>query len=145
MKATRVRTLRGTVTLAAGGSGKRQLIVEDGLINRGYKIERIYVWSPTNLTAWKGILTTRIHVGFNPDAADNNQIGWFNKETGTIQDNILDPDHVAVKDLFINLLVTGGGAGDTMNYMIVMQQYDLSDEEAIIQISKEDNQASSPA
>ena len=145
MKATRVRSLRGTVTLQAGGQGKRQLIVDDGLINTGYKIDKIYVWSPSNLSAWKGILSTRVQVGFNPDAGDNNQIGWFNKETGALQDNVLDPDHIAVRDLYINLEVTGGGAGDTMNYMIVMQQYSLSDEEAIIQISKEDNQASSPA
>ena len=36
MKRTRTRTLRGVIDIASGTTGKAQVVVDDGLINRGW-------------------------------------------------------------------------------------------------------------
>lgn len=151
MKSTRVRSLRGSIEISALGQGRRQLIVDDGLINVGYKILSWTIWPSTNFNAdrWGAILSTKPEVfPINMSATNNNQIGWnyaFDLNDASPPVSILDPDHIAVRDLYIAMDVGGAAAGEEMNYLIVMQQYDLSDDEAIIQISKEENQASSPA
>jgi len=151
MKQTRLRTLRGAIELSALGQGRRQLIVDDGLINVGYKILSWTIWPSTNFNAdrWAAILSTKPEVfPVNMSATNSNQIGWnytFDLNDASPPVSILDPDHIAVRDLYITMDVGGSGPNEEMNYLIVMQQYDLTDDEAIIQISKEENQASSPA
>lgn len=150
MKATRLRSLRGSIELSALGQGRRQLIVDDGLINVGYRIVSWTLFPSTNfgLNRWDAILSTKPMVfPVDMSATNNNQIGWnyamdLNDASPPI--SILDPDHVAVRDLFITVEAGGAALGEELNYLILMQQYDLTDDEAIIQISKEENQASSP-
>jgi hypothetical protein len=151
VKQTRLRSLRGSVEINNFGQGRRQLIVDDGLINVGYKILSWTIWPTVNFSAdrWGAILSTKPEVfPLKMSATNNNQIGWnyaFDLNDASPPVSILDPDHIAVRDLYITMDVGGAGAGEEMNYLIVMQQYDLTDDEAIIQISKEENQASSPA
>ena len=124
--------------------GKKQLIIEDGLINRGYRVKYLEVWP--NLvgsggTDYQSILTMDV-LASPPlmSAADNRQIAWAFSEgsaTGCVYRSIIDPDHVAVRDLYLQ---TQGDNG-VYNYLITIEMMELTDDEAIVQIIKEESQS----
>ena len=141
VKRTRTRTLRGQI-LPASGVGKKQIIVDDGLINRGYKVTGFFVWSSTGGDSFLASLS------FNPvllasrlDAADNSQFGWAWKSGAAAapQEYIIDPDHVAVRDLHVTIM--DAGADVLFNYLVVIEEYQLNDDEAIMNIIKEGAQS----
>jgi len=142
MKLGRLRTIRGTIEVV-GGVGKTNLVVADGLINVGLKVQRFHLW-PDNIGALSfiGILALdALPGGVLMDAGDNRQIGWtFGKNTSIIspQRTILDPDHIVNRDLFLRMEGTTDG---TYNYMIECQVVGLTDDEAIITIIKETSQS----
>ena len=144
MKRTRTRTLRGQLTVTAGGTAKQQLIVDDGLINRGYKIVNWYLWenggSPTQFCATLSMQP--VIAGNDMDASDNTQIGWIWQSNitqgGGIKETILDPDHIIVRDLFVTIM---NANNDDYNFMIVVEEYDITNDEAIINIIKEGSQS----
>jgi len=73
-------------------------------------------------------------------ASDNRQIAWAFQESagsGPVYRSIIDPDHVAVRDLFIQ---TQGDNG-VYNYLITIEMVELTDDEAIVQIIKEESQS----
>ena len=141
MKATRTRTLRGQLEVTAGGTAKAQLIVDDGLLNRGYKVTGFYVWensgSPTQFNA---VLSMSPSLAADDmDASNNNQIAWaWQATSGGWKEYILDPDHVIVRDLFVTVK---DASNDFYNYMIVVEEYSITDDEAIINIIKEGSQS----
>ena len=141
MKATRTRTLRGQLEVTAGGTAKAQLIVDDGLLNRGYKVTGFFVWensgSPTQFNA---VLSMSPSLAADDmDASNNNQIAWaWQATSGGWKEYILDPDHVIVRDLFVTVK---DASNDFYNYMIVVEEYAITDDEAIINIIKEGSQA----
>jgi len=145
MKVSGKMTLRGQLSITAGSTAKDQLIVDDGRINTGYRIIDFYVWldAPrTTSTTWNAQLSmSPIILGDNMDASNNAEIAWVWEARGTPgswKEYILDPDHIIVRDLFITLQ---GANQDIYNYMIVMEQYTISDDEAIVHIIKEGNQS----
>lgn len=146
MKPTRIRSLRGSIQVT-GGAIKHQLILDDGRINHGLKILSFEMWSKT-ATNLQGIdvmlcLAKLPSAQQKMNASDNRQIAWFcggfdNYIMTTPMRSIIDPDHVVNRDLFIF-----GDASDALwNYLIVAEEYDLSDDEAIVQIIKETSQTS---
>jgi hypothetical protein len=145
MKATRTRTLRGVIDIASGTSGKAQLIVDDGIINRGYKVTGFFVWSNIGDTAFNANLAFASQTigGSKMDAGDNSQFAWawLAGGTGVNAPNqfIIDPDHIAVRDMFIT--IEDAGSAVPFNYMIVVEEYAMTDDEAIINIIKEGSQS----
>ena len=140
MKATRTRTLRGTIT-TTGTSAKDQLIVDDGLINRGYKVTGFFVWPALGGSSFIGTLSMNPKTAGNGmQAGDNSEIGWAWTD-GNLNNyqRILDPDHIIVRDLYVTL--ESVSTGEDFNYMIVLEEYSITDEEAIINIIKEGSQS----
>lgn len=144
MTAGRTRTLRGQLTVIAGGTAKQQLIVDDGLLNRGYKVVEWYIWenggSPTQFAA--ALSMQPVLAANDMDASNNTQIGWIWQSNitqgGGIKESILDPNHVIVRDLYVTIM---NAANDDYNFMIVVEEMAISDDEAIINIIKEGSQA----
>jgi len=141
MRATRVRTLRGQLQVTAGGTAKAQLILDDGRINLGYKVIEFYVWensgSPTQFNAVLSMLPSL--AADDMDASIGSQIAWaWQGTSGGFKEYILDPDHVIVRDLFVTVK---DASNDFYNYMVVVEEYSITDDEAIINIIKEGSQS----
>jgi len=143
MKMNRVRTLRGRIDIASGTTGKDQLIVDDGLLNRGYRVTGFFVWGASG-----GDTSFQATLSMNPkvldgemDSGDNSQIAWtfLGGGAGASIDRIIDPDHVIVRDLYITVERAGGAEG--FNYMVVVEEYAITNDEAIINIIKEGSQS----
>ena len=134
---SRVRTLRGFL----GGNEIRRLVVDDGRLNHGYIVKEFHVWS----TSLSGQRNAEFVLSLNentPDAwrADiTGQIGW----AGMIVDlsgveslqsfSLIDPDHVVLRDLYVKSVNTDGG-----NYMVVLETIDLTENETLLTLIKED-------
>jgi len=140
VKRTRTRTLRGQL-LPSAGDAKTQIIVDDGLINRGYRVTGFFVWSKT------GVETFTSALSFNPvtaasfmDAADNSQFAWsWKSNAGAPQEAFIDPDHVAVRDMHVTIM--GASADNLFNYVVVVEEYAITNDEAILNIIKEGAQS----
>ena len=153
MKARGLRSMRGQFQVL-GGAGRQQLLVEDGLINIGYRIVAFDVW-PANMDGatnynYNSILTMQtLGAPVEMDASDNRQIGWSFAQnpavaigpgtvgTGPMYQTFVDPDHVVVRDLFIQT----SGTDSLYNYLVILEKFDLTDDEAIINIIKETSQS----
>ena len=143
MKRTRTRTLRGVIDITAGTTGKAQIIVDDGNINKGYKVSGFFVWNAAGTTSFIAYLSFAPQVtgGTLMDAGDNSQFGWtwLGSGAGSSLERIIDPDHIAVRDMFVTIENAGGA--ERFNYMVVVDEYDINNDEAIINIIKEGSQS----
>jgi len=90
------------------------------------------------------------------DAGDNTQLGWsFYSQSASIPapnpqvpsvapsysgffNQLIDPDHIINRDLFISLR---NSTDSTYNYMVVCEFMELTDDEAIVTIIKENSQS----
>jgi len=139
MKTTRVRTLRGQIT-AAAGVARKNLIVSDGLINVGLIVNKFQMWAVDPADTFIGILSYETLIaGSAMNAGDNSQFGWtVGNGSAEIHSEFLDPDHVVNRDMFLSMVSTDPGI---YNYLIECQMVLLDDNEAIISIIKETSQA----
>jgi len=139
MKSTRIRTLRGQIT-AAAGVGRKNLIVSDGLINVGLIVNKFQMWAVDPADTFIGILSYETLItGSVMNAGDNSQFGWtVGNGSAEIHSEFLDPDHVVNRDMFLSMVSTDPG---DYNYLIECQMVELDDNEAIISIIKETSQA----
>jgi len=156
----KVRTLRGQIT-PTGGKASKNLILNDQLINSGLRVTGFFVWPETAQTTdqtFNAILSYADLTDANVqmDAGDNTQIGWaFQMQTGAIApttpdvsavapassgyfNQLIDPDHIINRDLFISLR---NSTTRTYNYMVVCEFLELTDDEAIVTIIKENSQS----
>ena len=160
MKANgKVRTLRGQIT-AVGGKAEKQLILNDQLINRGLRVTGFFMWpqnvSPIQDRTCNGILSYARLGNANTlmDAGDNTQLAWSffsqNASDPSIPagssfsgffNQLIDPDHIVNRDLYVSLRLSTSA---TFNYMVVCELMDLTDDEAIITIIKENSQSIEP-
>ena len=140
MKALRVRTLRGTIESIGAGVGRKNIILADGLINYGLKITKFQVWAQDPADTFTAILSYDIQPsGTLMDAGNNSQFGWsVGNGSAEIHSSFLDPDHIINRDMFLSLVHSSLGI---YNYLIEMQVYELTDNEAIISIIKETSQS----
>lgn len=141
------RTLRGSIT--GSGNLKRTLLLDDGLINQGYRITGFFVWCGDLVDAnCKATLSSKPKVaGTAQDAAINTEIAWSTASQEMIgatgrntvsRDDIIDLDHVINRDLYVT--ITASSEDVTWNYLIVMEARKLSDDEAILAIIREEAQ-----
>jgi len=153
----RIRTLRGTLSFPAraGGTpantGRRNLILDDGRINIGYRVIDFRIWNGM-MTGGNDAFACQAHLAMGlditsafPRADDNREIAWaaYNTSSGNIISDfrLVDPDHIIVRDLNIVMpYVDNQVADSTVNYYILMEEYDITDQEAIISIIKEESQ-----
>ena len=152
----RVRTLRGTVDFPARGggtpanTGRRNLILDDGRINIGYRVVDFRIWN-ADLIGFDDAFSTQAHLAMGvditaalPRADDNREIGWACYNVGTSNDvsdfRLVDPDHIIVRDLNIVFPQVSNTAAASVNYYILMEEYDITDQEAIVSIIKEESQ-----
>lgn len=153
----RIRTLRGTIEFPAraGGTppntGRRNLILDDGRINIGYRVIDFRIWNGDMIGAFDAFgVQAHLAMGLDitsalPRADDNREIAWavYNTSSGNIVSDfrLVDPDHIIVRDLNIVLPAVENQLSDaTVNYYILMEEYDITDQEAIISIIKEESQ-----
>jgi len=156
----RVRTLRGTIKFPARSSGaspntgRRELILDDGRINVGYRIIEFRIWNSNMTGSAGGQFESEAHLSMGvditssrSDASDNREIAWACYATGQPNTSgvsyfdLVDPDHIVVRDLNIIFpSVTNTVADSRVNYYILMEEYDITDQEAIISIIKEESQ-----
>jgi len=147
MKYGRTRTLRGQLTVL-GGVARKNLIISDGLVNFGMKIESYQFWPATNNGAtikYTAILSLdTIPSGSDMNASDNRQFAWSFFSTGGAVGEvqtaraIIDPEHIVNRDLF---LTADNSTDGVYNYLIEGRLVELTDDEAIITIIKETSQS----
>ena len=153
----KTRTLKGTLTFPDGvdNAGKRLLVLDDGRINVGYKITDFRIWSSDMIGSVASGRSTsaQAHLALSlepvatalPKAEDNREIVWASYNGGvgyrTTYFNLVDPDHIVVRDLQIVMpQVHNNGYEASVNYYILMEEYEITDTEAIISIIKEESQ-----
>jgi len=149
MKFGKLRTLRGQVEVI-GGVARKNIIVSDGLVNYGLRINTFQTWNSilpdgTGNRSHTAILSyDTISSGSDMDAADNRQFAWSMTSVNALDGNviqprsIIDPDHIVNRDLFLTFTKSTAGI---YNYLIEAQVVELSDDEAIITIIKETSQS----
>ena len=149
MKYGRNRTLRGQVTVA-GGVARANLIVSDGLVNLGLKINKFQTWNSLlpdgsgNRFHTSILSLDTISSGSAMNAGDNRQFAWAMSSVNGADGNviqpytIIDPDHIVNRDLFLTFTNSTDGV---YNYLIEAQVVELTDDEAIITIIKETSQS----
>jgi len=140
MKRTKIRTLRGQVTVVGGGVARKNIIVSDGLINQGLIVKRFQMWAVDPTDTFIGILSYEtIITGTGMNAGDNSQFAWtVGNGSAEIHSEFLDPEHIVNRDMFLSMVSSDTG---TYNYLIECQLVHLDDHEAIISIIKETSQA----
>jgi hypothetical protein len=145
----KLRTLRGT---AVEGLTTR-LVVADGNLNHGYRVIDFVVTSRYPAGADNAAFGT-LHLDYDTDAtwqwSDNRQIAWCSSALGARQSGtagavapfkVIDPDHVVLQDLYLTCqLGSGTGEGAFVNYMVILETVELSDDEAILTLIKERSQ-----
>lgn len=152
----RVRTLRGTVTFPARAgtdpvnTGRRELILDDGRINVGYRVIDFRIWN-SDMIGFVNAFASQAHLVMSleptsalPKASDNREIAWaaYGATTaGPLNDfRLTDPDHIIVRDMNLIFPQVDNTLESTVNYYILMEEYDITDQEAIISIIKEESQ-----
>jgi hypothetical protein len=139
----RRRTLRG---IANSGVTKR-LIVDDGRLNHGYRVVRFEIF-PVDMASAAADCSGVLALDYDATtlewrADDNRQIAWSSTTMSTSyslnnKTDIIDPDHVALMDLWI--LAYTNGSDDRVNYLIELETVDLTDDQAILTLIKERSQ-----
>tara|TARA_R110001606_G_scaffold394202_1_gene564880 strand:+ start:720 stop:1178 length:459 start_codon:yes stop_codon:yes gene_type:complete len=148
MKRTgRTMTLRGRLpTDASSAFTKKQIIVDDGRSNIGYRVVQWFLFAsqPGPNTSFYGNLATGQGTQTEPDASSNIQIGWSQGGYYLPLDNssLIDPDHIINRELYIRAFNSGHAEGNDINYLVVMEEVQLSNDEAVIAMIKETAQTS---
>lgn len=133
----KVLTLRGRLD----NGEKKDLIIDDGRLNHGMKIKEFHVWGIDNDSGAEMTLCLGTeNVGSQFDASNGNQIAWASQAGAAgvpaqYNFSLIDPNHVVVQDLVLNNF--GSTAG---NYLVIMEQVTLSDDQAILALIKERQQ-----
>lgn len=134
----RRRSLRGLLT----NTNIKQLVVDDGQLTQGYVVEEFYVWvDGGGADGVYAVLGKEYDMRAGGDASDSRQIAWAGNGFGSggtpvaSSFTVIDPDHVVLRDLYIQNITN-----DNCNYLIVLRQKNLSDDESILQLIKERSQ-----
>jgi hypothetical protein len=143
MREGRILTLRGQIRDNESPVYiKRNLMLDDGRLGVGYKVKEFWCFPQTydiNTSYHATLSTDSIPVAQEINAADNRQIGWiiYNPYTN-FERGILDPEHIVQRELRIN--VKRGQDYLRFNYLIVLQEVFLTDDESIMTLIKQDAQ-----
>ena len=140
----RIHTLRGRVE-----EGElKQLIVDDGRLTHGLRVTK-FVVAPEMTASAQGVNAV---LGLDDKVTDTwdwenaNQIAWATSSMGgsnTMENpgfQLVDPNHIVIRDLYIRGTVTGS-TPQALNYYIQLEAVNVSEFEAIVQLTKEASQS----
>jgi hypothetical protein len=54
--------------------------------------------------------------------------------------SVIDPDHIVVRDLYIQGQILSSGGSGVINYLIELEAVELSDDQAVLALIKERSQ-----
>lgn len=140
----RTHTLRGRIEEGV----VKQLIVNDGRLTHGLRVTKFIV-APEMTTSSQGcnaVLGLDDKVTASWDWENGNQIAWASSAMGgsSSMENpgfqLVDPDHIVIRDLFIRATITGS-TPQALNYYIELEAVNISEFEAIVQLTKETSQS----
>ena len=143
-------TARGIVTEDNTNAGNPQKIpLFDGSFTTGYRVVEFYIWpADFNTSAQPDVIGK---LSKNDDGAtgaenfwradDGNQIAWSGAAGSTDSINapvftVIDPDNMIVEDLYIYAR-TAGDTGNAINYMVVMEKYEISDWQGALTMARD--------
>jgi len=120
---------------------KRQLILDDGRLNIGYRVLSFRCW-PQDYDegmTFQANLSTQESGTDQLDAGNSAQIAWYlGNYYLNIVPGVIDPEHVVTTNMFLRIKQNVDYQG--INYLIEMEEVFLTDDEAIITIIKNDGQ-----
>lgn len=135
----KTHTLRGRIPAQTS----RRLIVDDGRFTNGMVVKEFYVFAKSIASGEdpECFISKQPSTVNSFDASDNNQIGWAQQTTSStsrvMNSSILDPDHVITQDLYIRNIADTEDA----NYLIVLEEITLTEDQAVLQLIKEVSQS----
>ena len=135
------RTLRGKFTEGT----QQRLVVDDGNLNHGYKVVRFVVAGDGFISAGTDAMATLSIDQDSPkdwDWGDNRQIGWASTVTSDVAGlaapfSLVDPDHIVLRDLFIQGQSGSAGGTGIINYLVELEPMTISNDQAVITLIKE--------
>ena len=145
-------TARGVVTESETEAGEMQRIsLFDGSFKTAYRIKEFYVWGASYGSSTQPDCIGKLSK--NDDgvtasanfmrADDDNQIGWAwfdaSDDTGGgfgAPSYLVDPDNLVVEDLFVYIRSRSGTTA-TMNYMVVMEKYEITDWQGALAMARD--------
>lgn len=134
----KTHTLRGLLK----GNEVRRVIIDDGRLTHAMRVVEFTVF-PKSVGSGNDIQVT---LGLNRDftipfdASNNGQIGWaswWNDGNAKHDWTYVDPNHLVIRDLFIS---NTSAAAAEANYVIKLEAMEISDDESILQLIKENQQ-----
>jgi hypothetical protein len=134
----KVHTLRGRLA----GNEIRRLVIDDGRLTHAMRVVSMEVF-PVSVGSGNDIqITLSLNRDFSVvfDAANNGQIGWgswWSDASAKHDWSYIDPNHLVVRELYIS---NSSAAGAQANYVIKLEAMDISDDESILQLIKENQQ-----
>lgn len=132
-----VRTIRGVTA----GASSTLVSLDNMNVTKNFRIKRWYCWT-TNGGASGGnaasLSTLRVSGAAGGTVSDNQIFGWgFTGVSFTdgfwCSPQLLDPNHIIVEDMFVNNL----SGSNEISWMIELEVFPTSEDEAIIYMLKE--------
>ena len=148
------RCLRGQMSVTTyeeGSFGSRRLIIDDGNFNDGWKVVKFIVaGNGASGAEINGRLCTEdlanIDAGgstaFSWNWGDSREIAWAStratsEATWGGWEGAIDPDHVVIKDLFIDVNTS---ISVPINYLVILERVQLTDNQAVLTLIRERSQ-----
>lgn len=135
----RTYTLRGTML---GSESSRQLVVDDGRYRHGFVISSFRVWGGPSVTSANvsAVLSRSSEAVTTMNASNSPIFAWaatINDTTNGFSEwHILDPEHVVNEELHLHNV-----DGTVFNYLIVMHDLTMTDDQGVLQLVKNQSQA----
>ena len=146
-------TARGVVSEDDTANGNPQKIpLFDGRFDTAYRVVAFKIWG----TDWSGTNNpdcigklSKNDVGSAGAATfmradDNNQIAWATTSgdsdagvRGGFAESIIDPDNMVVEDLYVYARSTNSVTSDPINYLVIMEKYDISDWQGALTMARD--------
>lgn len=142
-------TTRGRLTETESEEGPARINLFDGSFKTAYRVIEFYIWpssvSSTQTSDLVGKLATSD--GLNDQAAlffnaeDGREIAWAGTGSdaldtwGQNSNMVVDPDNLIVEDLYV--YVRGAIDAAPVNYMIVMEKYEISDWQGALTMARD--------
>ena len=145
-------TARGTINEDDTFAGNpHKITLFDGKFTTAYKVKEFYIWgSDFGSSAGPDVIGKLSKNGIGSGGAgsfmradDDNQIAWATSAGSTDQGGapfhnfIVDPDNLVVEDLFVYGRSANTTTSDPINYMVVMEKYEISDWKGALAMSRD--------
>jgi len=142
-------TARGIVSEDDTAAGNPQRIpLFDGTFTTAYRVKEFYIWGADLSTVSNNDVAGKLSKNDDGSTAstsffradDDNQIAWAGAEghqdTFKMSASIIDPDNLIVEDLYV-YAATQGTTSVAINYMVVMEKYEISDWQGALAMARD--------